>query len=197
MLSPIRPTSLKQTSQGFTLIEAMIVISILVILAAIALPNFRDMIIRNQVANTTNEFVGALQATRALAISNNSCASLCTIQSAPPNATCTSSGSNSNFVNQGWMVVRHEDCALATSGGVLAVDDVQSIKNGQANGYSLRSNSANIVTFNARGNLLPPANQTTFTFTVTPPTGTPSSFNRFICVNRMGRISARTTNTCI
>jgi prepilin-type N-terminal cleavage/methylation domain-containing protein len=44
---------MKQTSQGFTLIELMIVVAIVAILTTIAYPNYRDYVIRGQLVDAT------------------------------------------------------------------------------------------------------------------------------------------------
>lgn len=118
--------------KGFTLIELMIVITLVGLLLALAVPNFRDFVRRNRLAAQSNEFIAAVQFTRAEAIRRNRSVSL----------RATDASDNSNEWGKGWQVV-----------DVLAADTTL-LREAPALPGSLAldsSNSANVITFNSSG----------------------------------------------
>ena len=72
---------MRHLQRGFTLIEMMTVVSLIALIAALAAPDLRAFMVRNKVAGVGNEFAAALQQARALAVSRNSCVSLCAASS--------------------------------------------------------------------------------------------------------------------
>ena len=82
---------------GMTLIELMVVLSLIAIMMAIAIPSFTSVIQSNRVATEVNSFVGSLQFARAEAIK----------QGLPVTICASSDGSNclnSAIWNTGWIV---------------------------------------------------------------------------------------------
>jgi type IV fimbrial biogenesis protein FimT len=91
-------------SRGFTLVEVMVVITISVILVAMALPSFRTMIRSSEISSATNSVVAGLDVARSEAIRRNTVVTMCrSTDAASPNPGCSSAASG-NFANNDWAV---------------------------------------------------------------------------------------------
>ena len=64
-------------SRGFTLVELMITLAVVVVLTVIAVPSFRNMINSNRLTTAANEMVGALNLARMEAIKRNGSTQFC------------------------------------------------------------------------------------------------------------------------
>ncbi|HET6907016.1 MAG TPA: GspH/FimT family pseudopilin [Rhodanobacteraceae bacterium] len=136
-------------TRGFTLVELMITITVAAILAAIALPSFRDFLRRNAVTAQANQVLASLQYARNEAVSRRY-----------PTAVCASTAGTgcdggSTFEN-GWMVWRD-----STLGGTPAYngsppDELLRVTQAQS-GVSIRSfggTGAGLIAFDQRGQVI-------------------------------------------
>lgn len=107
-------TRTNRQSQGFTLLEMMITISIGAILLAIAAPNMRSFIVSNRLTSSANEIMGALGLARSEAVRRNQRVVFCpvTVSDGVPNtANCVNPGT---ATWQAWMIFEDTQPANGT-----------------------------------------------------------------------------------
>lgn len=68
---------MKKISCGFTLIELMIVVSLISVLVSVGVPSFKDLMERNQLTSSINQFVSSLSLARSEAIKRKQKVVLC------------------------------------------------------------------------------------------------------------------------
>jgi type IV fimbrial biogenesis protein FimT len=165
------PQSVPRASRGFTLIELIVVVVIIAVVSAIALPGFQELIRSNRLTTETNALLGSLSLARTEAIRGNHSpvgnrdVVLCP---SADGATC------GNDWTAGWIVARRVDDTVDT-----VIRHIQ-----PAVGMSVASAQDEIV-FDNRGRRLVGPN----TLTVRPlecPAGQP--YVRTLTLNASGQV---------
>lgn len=85
-------------SRGMTMIELMVVVVVLAILFAVAVPSFRNASLGSRLSASANDLLASVQLARSEAIKRNVAVTLC---ASADGATCAGSGG----WEQGWIVV--------------------------------------------------------------------------------------------
>jgi type IV fimbrial biogenesis protein FimT len=157
--------------RGFSLVELMVTITVMAILVAIALPNFRDVIHRNQVSSASNELLAGLAYARTEAITRGQLVSMC------PSSSGTSCAGGKAF-ESGWIVYTYPAGAASANTNYDSTKATLLRTTTARAGVSVQSKGATVITFGQQGQLKPSTPTLTFvTCFRTGTTGTGSSTN--------------------
>lgn len=130
----IRMKIIRKYLRGFTIVELMVVLAIVGIISAIAVPSYQSMIFKNRVTTAVSSLHGALLLARTEALKRGVTVTICRSETANTAPTCAASNSSPG-VNTGW-----------ADGWIIFVDNNN---NGQYNPSAVPSE----VLINAQGRL--------------------------------------------
>ncbi len=120
-------------SKGYTLLELLIVMAILVILAVVSLPGMRDTIDRNARDSAMQQLMTALSTARAEAVNRGTPVSLCR----STNGSACAASSNGDW-RSGWLVF----VDAGTAGVVNANDTIVRVMPGISGNMAIRARTA-------------------------------------------------------
>lgn len=176
----------------------MVTIALVAILAALAAPSLRSIVVRNTLNSLGNEFMAGVQRARNEAVAKNICTTMClsdTVDTAVP--FCKQSGSDWQV---GWIVFLNPGCDStygrnANEDAVAAADMILVRRPGGPDYHLAANTSTRRVQFNGRGiNGMGSIDRFDLKYRNDPPLLQPG-FN--ICLDKMGRTRpVAATSTC-
>ncbi|WP_295580407.1 GspH/FimT family pseudopilin [uncultured Lamprocystis sp.] len=168
-------------ASGFTLVEIMVVLTIAVILLAVAVPSFQSLVRNGRRAALTNEFVLALTFAKSEAVKRGVPVTVC---SRATNTTCTT-GDGATWDN-GWLIFVDNDHDGIVDDADTPPDLVLRAFPALPDGSTLRGGARKRVTFHGTGF----SKGFTDTFRLCDPRGTTEG--KAIVLSNQGRV--RTTS---
>ena len=172
---------------GFTLIELMVSLTVLGVLAAIALPSFSEAFLSNRLASFSNSFVASAHLARSEAIKRNASVKMCRSSNG---TSCATSGG----WQQGWIIFSDNGAGGNTANDTVDSDETRIFyQQALSTDYSFAGDTYSIA-FQPTGLVAAAAN-----LTLCRQTPSPGSQDRAIVVGTTGRTSVtkRTATTCV
>jgi len=165
------PGRLPKAQSGFTLIEIMVVVALIAILASLAVPSWTQLLVRNSVRASVNDFSLSLQFARSQAVLLNSPVTLCP---SSDGANCTGTNYAAGWIVRVGPAVNGADQRILQD--VLPRDRVNITVNHNGGRFTFLPNGTPVSGFAGS------------TVAITPTATGLDALTRWLCINRTGRI---------
>ncbi|TXI95049.1 MAG: prepilin-type N-terminal cleavage/methylation domain-containing protein [Burkholderiaceae bacterium] len=187
----MKSTSRKSRLQaGVTLVELLVVIVITGVLASVAIPSYRSMVVSNRVSGMVSDLHSALLLARSEALKRGTTISVCKTSNASATAPLCDPTAGSLGWATGWIVFVDADASKTRANDEAVLQVFGPYLSNVADGKIMTDAAGQGISFNMTGQ--------TFTktqFVVSAPSGF-SAQDRAVCVAVGGRAKVVEASTC-
>lgn len=172
---------------GFTLIEMMITLVIMVIVLRVAVPSFQTTFANNRLLTQANEIANSIQYARSEAIKRTATVTICSSANPTAVAPVTPACAGSTTWTTGWIVFSDTDGDAVVDAG----ETLLRVFDGSTAGNTITTTAASSIIFLSTGLRTTGALDVVLTVANT---GCKGNFKRTVTVNAIGRSSVAKLN---
>jgi len=176
--NPIGAARAPRAQRGLTMIELLVTMTVLGLLAMVAVPSFNEAILSNKLSSFSNTFMASAQLARSEAIKRNASMTMCR---SADGTSCASSGG----WQQGWIVFNDRN-----GDGDIDSDETRVLHQQSIGSEYLFTGDQYTLVFRATG-----LASTSASLKLCKATPSPGSQERTLSVSATGRVSADVTKT--